>query len=296
MVEICEVGPRDGLQNESALLSVEDRVEMIRQLIDCGLKKIEAVSFVNPKVVPQMANPEEVMMQVPRVPGVRYAGLVLSAKGMDRALVAGVDDIHLVLAASTTFNLKNARRTREESLAELAPLIAEANSAGRPVNAIIGTAFGCPFEGDVPADIVLSTAETFLAAGAQALTLADTTGMANPAQVASMVELVQRQFPNVPLGLHFHNTRGLGLANVLAGYQAGVRRFDASTGGLGGCPFAPLSVGNVCTEDVIHMFHQMGIPTGVNLEQLLASTAFTQEKVGHDLHSYVVRAGAASHR
>lgn len=291
MVEICEVGPRDGLQNEAVVLSATERVEMIGRLIDAGIRTIEAVSFVNPKVVPQMADPEEVLKQVPRPDGVRYAGLVLSRTGMERALDSGADDVHLVLAASDTFNLKNARRTRDESLAELAPLVERAKVAGRGVHGVIGTAFGCPFEGEVPFSTVIAVTKTFLDAGADAITLADTTGMANPAQVTQIVRQFSETFPGVRLALHFHNTRGLGLTNVYAGYMAGVRRFDASTGGLGGCPFAPLSVGNVCTEDVVHLFDQMGVATGIELARLLQSNAATQAQVGHSLNSYVLRAG-----
>ncbi|QQE80015.1 hydroxymethylglutaryl-CoA lyase [Alicyclobacillus sp. SO9] len=291
MVEICEVGPRDGLQNEAVTLSVSDRVQLINRLVEAGITKVEAVSFVNPKVVVQMAEPEEVMRQLNQAVGVRFAGLVLSAKGMERAMESDVDDIHLVLAASTAFNLKNARRTTDESLGELVPLVERAKTGHRGVTAVIGTAFGCPFEGKVSEEVVFYAAKRFLDAGADAITLADTTGMANPGQVRNMVEAFVEQFPDVPLGLHFHNTRGLGAANVYAGYLAGVRRFDASIGGLGGCPFAPLSVGNVCTEDVVHMFEQMGVDTGLNLDGLLAAARFAQEKVQHPVDSYVLRAG-----
>lgn len=294
MIDICEVGPRDGLQNEPIHLTVDDRVELIKKMIRSGLRHIEAVSFVNAKVVPQMAYAEEVMARIPRVEGVRYAGLVLSSRGMDRALECDLDDIHVVLAASSTFNLKNARRTMLESLNELAPLVERAKQNDRRVNAVIGTSFGCPFEGVVPLDNILSVSKEFITRGADMITLADTTGIANPLQVRQYVRTFQNTFPDVPLALHFHNTRGLGLANVFAGFIEGVQRFDSSVGGIGGCPFAPLSVGNVSTEDMIHMFEAMGVETGVDLDELILSAKWLEEKMGHRLSGYVMKAGKAS--
>lgn len=291
MIEICEVGPRDGLQNEKTPLSIESRVEMIQKLADTGLKKIEAVSFVNPKVVPQMAHAEEVMKKVPRRSGLRYAGLVLSPKGMERAFTCDLDDIHLVLAASDSFNQKNARRTTKEGLTQLGPLVEEAKRYGYKVNCIIGTAFGCPYEGEISPDRIFRLCETFLEKGADSITLADTTGMAHPQQVTEYAEQFQRIFPKEKLGLHFHNTRGLGLANVYAGYQAGVRSFDASIGGLGGCPFAPLAVGNVCTEDLVHMFQQMNQSTEIDLNLLIKAAKWTEKQVRHRLDGLVMKAG-----
>lgn len=294
MIELCEVGPRDGLQNEKKHLTVEDRVELIRRLQHAGLKKIEAVSFVNPKVVPQMAHAEEVLEAIPRMADVRYAGLVLSPGGMERALRCNLDDIHLVLSASRAFNLKNVRKTTDESMELLLPLVDFAKQSGRKVTLTIGNAFGCPYEGDIPFTKVLRITEKFAARGVNQVTLADTTGRANPRQVKENVEAFWKAFPKMKLGLHFHNTRGLGLVNVYAGYQAGVRSFDSSIGGLGGCPFAPTAAGNVCTEDMVHLFQQIGEETSANLELLIETAKWIEKKVNRRLDGLVMKAGPAN--
>lgn len=273
MIHICEVGPRDGLQNEKKWVPTEKKVELIERLVQSGLKQVEAVSFVNPKVVPQMSDAEQVMEQVPRNSDVQYSGLVLSRSGLERALRTNIDVIHTVLATSDTFNLKNAKRTVEESKDALVEVTKEAQEEGKPVTGVLGTVFGCPFEGDVPINRVLKISEDFIQAGCTEMVLADTTGQANPLQVKKVVHSFQEAFKGeVPLRLHFHNTRGLGLANVLAAYQEGVTSFDSSIGGLGGCPFAPKAVGNVCTEDMVHMFHQMGLETTASLDPLVETT------------------------
>ncbi|MYL71672.1 hydroxymethylglutaryl-CoA lyase [Halobacillus litoralis] len=273
MIHICEVGPRDGLQNEKKWVPTEKKVELIERLVQSGLKQVEAVSFVNPKVVPQMSDAEQVMEQVPRDSDVQYSGLVLSRSGLERALRTNIDVIHTVLATSDTFNLKNAKRTVEESKDALVEVTKEAQEEGKPVTGVLGTVFGCPFEGDVPINRVLKISEDFIKAGCTEMVLADTTGQANPLQVKKVVHSYQAAFKGeVPLRLHFHNTRGLGLANVLAAYQEGVTSFDSSIGGLGGCPFAPKAVGNVCTEDMVHMFHQMGVETSASLDPLVETT------------------------
>ena len=277
MIEICEVGPRDGLQNESKILPVETRVELITRLIEAGIRNIEAVSFVNPKVVPAMANAEDVLKALPKHEGVRYGGLILSRSGLVRALETDVDFLHVVTTTSDSFNLKNAKRTVDQAVTELSEVIKEGVAAGKGASGVLGTAFGCPFEGEVPLDHVLKAADAFLEAGCTEITLADTTGMANPAQVTKTVDAFYQAFGlDLSLGLHFHNTRGLGLANVLAGCQAGVRRFDSSIGGLGGCPFAPKAVGNVCTEDMVNMFHGMGKDTGASLEKLIETAKWLE--------------------
>lgn len=294
MIHITEVGPRDGLQNERKHLTTAEKVEMIQRLVDAGLRYIEAVSFVNPKVVPQMAGAEDVMAAVPRREGVTYAGLVLSRSGLERALGSGIDVIHIVLATSDTFNLRNARRTVEQGLGELAAVARDALAAETPVVGYLATAFGCPFEGEVPVHRVLSAAEVLLEAGCRGIVLCDTVGVAHPRQVQSIVETFRSRFgpdDQVPLGLHFHNTRGLGLANVYAGYLAGVRRFDASVGGLGGCPFAPKAVGNVCTEDMVNLFHQMGESTGVDLSRLVDAARWVETQVGRRLDSMMMKVG-----
>jgi hydroxymethylglutaryl-CoA lyase len=293
MIEICEVGPRDGLQNEPKLVSTETKVELINKLIDSGIRIIEAVSFVNKKVVPQMADAEEVMRLVPKRDDVRYAGLVLSRSGLERALHTDVDFLHVVTTTSDSFNLRNAKRTVDQAVEELTKVIQEgANSKG--VAGVLGTAFGCPFEGEVPLSKVLNVAESFLEAGCTEITLADTTGMANPLQVQSTVSAFQQAFgKDLTLGLHFHNTRGLGLANILAGYQAGVTRFDSSIGGLGGCPFAPKAVGNVCTEDMVNMFNGMNVETGTDLEGLVEAAKWLERSIERPLDGMMMKAGIA---
>ncbi|MFD1038396.1 hydroxymethylglutaryl-CoA lyase [Virgibacillus byunsanensis] len=281
MITICEVGPRDGIQNVKKLLLLEEKLELINRLIDSGIELIEAVSFVNPKVIPQMADTEELMKLVPRTETVKYAGLVLSQSGLNRALEANVDFLHVVLATSDTFNQKNVKRSVKESITELTPVIKGGTESGKVVNGVLGTAFGCPFDGNIPERKILKTAEEFLNAGAKKITLADTTGLADPGQVQSISKAFYKQFgKEVELGLHFHNTRGLGIANVLAGYQEGVRQFDTSIGGLGGCPFAPKAAGNVCTEDVVNMFEQMGEEIGINKGKLIDTSKWLEDVVG----------------
>jgi len=290
LISICEVGPRDGLQNEKKFLSVEIKVEMIRRLIEGGIKKIEAVSFVNPKVVPQMADAEELMRIVPKDKGISYAGLVLNYSGLQRALDTSVDALHIVTATSDEFNLKNARKTVDQSVAELVNVIQEGSQSKRSINGILGTAFGCPFEGNVPIERILNVADKFVKAGASEITLADTTGVANPIQVSHVVNRFKEYFgEDFKLGLHFHNTRGLGIVNVFAGYQAGVRNFDSSIAGLGGCPFAPEAVGNVCTEDMINMFEKMGVNTNTNPSSLIETSLWLEEQIGRKLDGMLMK-------
>ncbi|WP_238981055.1 hydroxymethylglutaryl-CoA lyase [Geobacillus sp. YHL] len=290
MIHICEVGPRDGLQNEKRHLSVQQRIELIERLMDSGIKKIEAVSFVNPKVVPQMSHPEEVLEGINRKKGVVIAGLVLNPKGLERALDTELDVIHFTLAVSDAFNLKNARRTVEQSTAEIEDMIRTVTVQGKPCVAILGTAFGCPFEGSISEDRVLEISEKFIKAGCRSITLADTTGLANPLQVKNLVTRFFETFgENFELGLHFHNTRGLGISNVFAGYESGVRHFDSSVGGTGGCPFAPKAVGNVCTEDIVNMFHSMGIETGINLEQLVSTALWLERQLDRRLDGMMMK-------
>lgn len=294
MIKICEVGPRDGLQNECKIVSTEKKVELINKLIDAGIRNIEAVSFVNPKVVPPMADAEEVLKSLPKRDDIRYGGLVLSRSGLDRALKTDVHFLHVVTTTSDSFNLKNVKRTVDQAVKELSLVIKEGAASGKGVAGVLGTAFGCPFEGVVPLAKVLNTAEQFLEAGCTEITLADTTGMANPNQVQEVVTSFFNTFgKELSLGLHFHNTRGLGLANTLAGYQAGVRRFDSSIAGLGGCPFAPKAVGNVCTEDMVNMFHGMGIGTGTNLGELLETAKWMETVMDRPLDGMLLKAGIA---
>jgi hydroxymethylglutaryl-CoA lyase len=294
MIEICEVGPRDGLQNECKIIPTETKAELIKRLIDAGIRNIEAVSFVNPKVVPQMADAEDVLKLLPKRQDVRYGGLVLSRSGLNRALKTDVDFLHVVTTTSDSFNLRNAKRTVEQAVEELSKVITEGVEANKGVAGVLGTAFGCPFEGEVPLTRVLKVAEKFLDAGCSEVTLADTTGMANPTQVQKVIESFNDTFgSDLSIGLHFHNTRGLGLANILAGYQAGVRRFDSSIAGLGGCPFAPKAVGNVCTEDMVNMFHGMGVNTNSDLQQLLETAKWMEQNMDRPLDGMLMKAGIA---
>jgi hydroxymethylglutaryl-CoA lyase len=290
-VEICEVGPRDGLQNE-ATIPVADRVLLIDALAATGLRRIEAASFVSPTAIPPMAGAEEVMAGITRVPGVVYRALVPNEKGAERALAAEADELEVVVSASETHNAKNVRRTVDESVAGAGALIALSHDAGRPVDAIVSTAFGCPYEGDVSAVEVAAVARRLLDHGADGVSFGDTTGMATPRRVDALLDELDRVgIEPTSIGLHFHNTRGTGLANVMAGLGRGVRRFDASIGGLGGCPYAPGATGNVVTEDLVHMLDDMGIETGVDLDALIDCAHLAQDLVQRELPGQVMKAG-----
>jgi len=290
MINICEVGLRDGLQNEKKGITTEHKISLIKKLIDAGIKKFEAVSFVNPKIIPQMADAEEVIKQAPKLDDVSYAGLVLSHSGLERALKTDIDTLHIVMATSNEFNMKNARRTVDQSINELTAVTSEGISENRNITATLGTAFGCPYEGDIPLKHILHISESFIQSGATNITLADTTGVANPQQVANIVKQFKEYFgESIQLGLHFHNTRGLGLANVLAGYLNGVRDFDSSIGGLGGCPFAPKAIGNVCTEDMVNMFHEMNVNTNTNLETLVNSSKWLEKRLDKQLDGMMMK-------
>ncbi|MBN9390617.1 MAG: hydroxymethylglutaryl-CoA lyase [Chloroflexi bacterium] len=295
-VSIREVGPRDGLQNESAWVPTEQKIAFINALANTGLKRIEAVSFVHPKAIPQMRDAAEVVAGIERVPGVVYSAIVPNAAGANRAVAAGMDEVEIFLSASESHNLKNVRMPVAESLKAAHQIAAILGEAKMPFDAVISTAFGCPYEGDVPVERVMWVAERLLELNPRPvrITLGDTTGMANPLLVDRIVGEFQEKFPDVTLSLHFHNTRGSGLANVLAGLQRGVTYFDSSLGGLGGCPYAPGATGNITTEDLVNMLHDMGIQTGIDLEKLLECARMAQDFVGHELPSQVLKAGPRS--
>lgn len=292
-VSIREVGPRDGLQNEAAWVPTEQKIALINALSHTGLKRIEAVSFVHPKAIPQMRDAAEVIAGIERGPGVIYSAIVPNVAGAKRAVEAKVDEVEIFLSASESHNQKNVRMPVEASLAAAREVAAVLGAASMPFDAVISTAFGCPYEGDVPVERVMWVAEKLLELSPQPirLTLGDTTGMANPLQVSIIVEEFKRRFPSVTLALHFHNTRGSGLANVLAGLQAGVAHFDSSLGGLGGCPYAPGATGNITTEDLVNMLHDMGIQTGIDLAKLIECARLAQDFVGRELPSQVLKAG-----
>jgi hydroxymethylglutaryl-CoA lyase len=279
-VRICEVGPRDGLQNEATTVAAADKVRYIEMLVDAGVTLIEATSFVRPAAVPQLADAAEVFTAIRKIAGVRYVVLVPNERGLERAIDAGVRDISVFTAASDTFAQRNIRMTIDASLATFGRVIEGAKRAGMRVRASVSTAFGCPFEGDVPAAAVVDVAQRLLDAGADELSIADTIGVATPAGVVRVVgALLAAGIGLDRFGLHFHDTRGTGLANVLTGLQLGVREFDASAGGLGGCPFAPGATGNVATEDVLYLLRDLGIETGIALDGVRAASRFIASRL-----------------
>ena len=290
-VELREVGPRDGLQNE-APVPVERRVELIDALSTTGLRRIEAAAFVSPAAIPPMAGSEEVMAAITRRPAVTYSALVPNPKGAERAVDAKADEIELVVSASETHNQKNVRRSVAESLTAARDVVEIGHAGGIDVEAIVSTAFGCPYEGDVPPQRVAQVAGHLVDAGADRLSFGDTTGMATPRRVDDLLDALERAGIDVSrVGLHFHDTRGTALANVLAGMERGVVRYDASIGGLGGCPYAPGASGNAVTEDLVHMLHDMDIETGVDLDALVECARLAQEIVGRELPSALLHAG-----
>ena len=289
-LSLREVGPRDGLQNEDPVPTA-GKVALIDVLSQTGVSRIEAVSFVHPSAIPQMADADEVWASIARSEEVRYSALVPNPKGALRALNAGFAEIEVVVSASDTHNRKNINRSTDESLQEITQIVELAHDRGATVQAIISTAWGCPYEGDVPIPRVLDVAARAVRAGADTLSFGDTTGMATPGRVTQLVGEARMAHPEVGLNLHFHNTRGTGLANVLAALELGVSDFDASVGGLGGCPYAPGASGNIATEDLVHMVEDMGIETGIDLAAMIAAAADAERLVGHPLPSQVLRAG-----
>ena len=285
-----DVVTRDGFQIEPNFIPTDDKIILIDALSQCGYAKIEATSFTSPKAIPMLRDAEEVMGRITRVPGVEYTVLVPNLRGAERAMESRADELNLVMSVSETHNLANLRMTRAQSVASLTEVIQHVD--GRtPVNVSLSTCFGCPMEGDVPLSAVQHYAQRFAELGVRGLTICDTTGMAHPAQVSRMVALLQRQLPDTQLTLHFHNTRGMGLANVVAAVQGGITRFDGSLGGLGGCPYAPGASGNICSEDAIHMLEAMGYDTGIDLDKLLNIARYLPEIVGHDVPGQVAKAG-----
>ena len=285
-----DVVTRDGFQIEPNFIPTDDKVRLIDELSQCGFAKIEVTSFTSPKAIPMLRDAEEVMGRIKRVPSVEYTVLVPNLRGAERAFESKADEFNLVMSTSETHNLANLRMTREKSFAGLAEVIKYVD--GRtPINVSLSTSFGCPMEGDVPQKVVEGFAQRFADLGVRGLTICDTTGMANPAQVISMSESMQKLFPEMQVTMHFHNTRGMGLANVLAAVQSGITRFDGSLGGLGGCPYAPGASGNISSEDAIHMLDAMGYDTGMNISNLLAIARELPAIVGHSVPGQVAKAG-----
>jgi hydroxymethylglutaryl-CoA lyase len=290
-MEIIEVGPRDGLQNERVLVSTADKIELISRSIDAGLRRIEATSFVHPERVPQMADAEAVMAGVPRRRDVSYIGLVLNRRGFDRAVAAGVDEVNCVVVASETFSQRNQGMSVAESVRVVADLADDARAAGLGLSVTLATAFGCPFEGEVPEPRVVELARQVHAMGVEEIALADTIGVGVPAQVTRLVSGVAAVAPGARLRAHFHNTRNTGYANAVAALDAGVTVLDASTGGIGGCPFAPDATGNIATEDLVYLLDRSGIESGVELERLMGTARWLSGILGERVPGQLARAG-----
>jgi len=293
---INDVAVRDGFQIEKAFIPTPTKIEVVNQLSRTGLHKIEVTSFVSPKAVPALADANEVLAGIERVPGVIYVALVPNLRGVHNAAAAPrrPDEVNGVVSASETHNRANINRTHEQSLAEMPGMVKAAHEAGFKISMSLSTTFGCPFEGHVHEDVVLDFVARFREMGFDGISLADTTGMANPRQVRDLTRKVMERFPppnETYYTLHFHNTRGMGLANVVAGIEAGVRSFDGSVSGLGGCPFAPGATGNICTEDMVNMLEDMGYDTRVDLAKLLAVARRIPSVVGHDVPGQVMKGG-----
>ena len=290
-VEIFEVGPRDGLQNEPGVVPTATKIELIERMIAAGLRRIEVASFVNPARVPQMADAEEILRRLPRRVGVSYVGLVLNRRGFDRAVAAGCDEIGMAVVASDTFNRRNQGASTAQSIAAWHDIAAAARAAGIRAQVTISAVCGCPFEGEVPSARVVDIARQVAESAPCEIALADTIGVGVPAQVSDLVHQVGAAVASIPLRGHFHNTRNTGLANAYAAVEAGIRVLDASLGGIGGCPFAPAATGNIPTEDLVYMLHRSGFETGVSLEKLIDASGWLQERLGRPVPGMLVKAG-----
>ncbi|WP_345795862.1 hydroxymethylglutaryl-CoA lyase [Castellaniella sp. MT123] len=293
---IQEVAPRDGFQNESRFIETDDKVALIDRLSDCGYAKIEATSFTSPRAIPALRDAEEVMGRIRRNPAVIYTVLVPNVRGAERAAACDVDEVNLVMSVSETHNRANMRMTREQSFSQLSEIIRMLRGTRTRVNVSLSTAFGCPMEGDIDETFMFDLMDRFATQGVASLTLCDTTGMAYPSQVGSIAARARQRFDGLELVMHFHNTRGMALANTLASLDAGIERFDASLGGLGGCPYAPGASGNACTEELVHMLDLMGYDTGISMEGILSAGALLPGLVGHETPSQIQKAGLRSKR
>ncbi|GGB39351.1 hydroxymethylglutaryl-CoA lyase [Lentibacillus populi] len=290
-IYIQEVVTRDGLQMEDQFVPTEEKIDLINRLSAAGVDKIEATSFVSPKAIPNLRDAEDVMLGIDRKPDITYTALIPNVKGAERAAACKVDEVNLVVSASESHNQKNVRKSVDESFSGFTDITRFLAGTGIRINGSLATSFGCPFEGTIAENRVLGLIDKYLELGADGITLADTTGMATPKQVFQLCGKVLDHWPDLPLTLHFHNTRGMGLANVVEGIRAGVTRFDASLGGLGGCPFAPGATGNICTEDLVHMLIFMGYHVKTDFDQLIATAKHLETILGHDVPGQVIKAG-----
>ena len=290
-VEIVDVSPRDGLQSQPALVSTEDKLALINRLIDAGVRRMEVASFVNPKRVPQMADAEQVVSGLPQRDDVRFIGLVLNPRGFERAAACGIGEINCAVVASDAFNQRNQGATTEETMTVIEELTRQAQAAGMDMGVTISAAFGCPFEGEVPKERVARLAQRLAALGYEEISLADTIGAAGPSDVTALLRRLRQLEPELRLRCHFHNTRNTAVANAYAALQEGVRSFDASCGGVGGCPFAPAATGNVGTEDLLYMINRMGLETGIDITKIIATAKWLEGPLQTTMPAMVTRAG-----
>jgi hydroxymethylglutaryl-CoA lyase len=290
-IDVVEVGPRDGLQNEDTILTTRQKLALIDHLVAAGVGRIEAVSFAHPAHVPQMADAEAVMAGVPRDAGVSYIGLVMNERGWQRAVASGVDEVNVPVFATDTFNIRNQGVPSARSMDVLADIVAEGSTMGLPVSGTISVAWGCPFEGEVPVGHVVDLAARMADEGVSEIALADTIGVADPWAVTERIAAVREVTGDLPLRMHFHDTRNTGIANAYAAIVSGVRVIDASVGGLGGCPFAPAATGNIATDDLVYMLNRAGIAHGISLERLIATSRDTGDMLGKELPAMLPRAG-----
>jgi hydroxymethylglutaryl-CoA lyase len=288
-VTIKEVGPRDGLQNEKAFIETEDKIAWVNKLSQTGLTYIEITSFVNPKWIPQLSDAAEVAAKIKKEKGITYAALVPNLKGLEGALAANVDEVSVFMSASETHNRKNINKSIAETFPVLQEVVIQAKNAGKTVRGYVSTVFGCPYEGAIDVEQVIKVADKLFEMGIDELSLGDTIGVANPRQVQEVLEEIFKRFPKEKLAMHFHNTRGTALANVLASLEMGITTFDSALGGLGGCPYAPGASGNLATDDLLYMLDGMGIETGVKMEKLVEAALFIQEKLGRKLNSHFIQ-------
>ena len=290
-IEIVDVSPRDGLQSQPVLLSVEHKLELINRLIDAGVRSMEAVSFVNPKRVPQMADAEEVVRGLPQRGDVTFIGLVLNLRGFERAVACNIDEINCAVVASDTFNQRNQGATTEQTMGVIKEITREIQAAGINMGVTVSAAFGCPFEGEMPMEKVVRLVQRLAAMGYTDISLADTIGAGGPSDVAAMVRRIRTLEPALSLSCHFHNTRNTAVANTYAAIQEGVTSFDASCGGVGGCPFAPAATGNVATEDLLYMIHRMGLKTGIDINKIIETAKWLEGPLGTSMPAMLTRAG-----
>ena len=290
-VSINEVGPRDGLQSEPEILSTATKIEFIRRAVDAGIRRLEVASFVHPKKVPQMADAEALLAELPLVDGVSYVGLIMNERGLDRALETPVHEVGMVVVSTDTYNRRNQGVSTNESIEAWLKIAARAKSNGKVVNVMISSAFGCPFEGEVAVDKVIEIGHRVLEAGPAELGIADSIGVAVPSQVTELVHRLRDEFGSIPLRFHLHNTRNTGLANAQAAVDAGVDSLDASIGGIGGCPFAPAATGNIPTDDLVYMLNRSPVETGVSLQKIIDTSLWLEQELGRGVPAMLPKAG-----